>query len=181
MSVDVFADNPDYAQEALTSIETTGRRALDELDRLLRVLSPMGGSPARTVRADSVRPTSWLSGSGPPAVKWRCGDGISLTPGGARALYRIVQEALTNAVRHTSALDGFRSRCHRSPRSVCRTSSTKGHGFRDPVPGRGLVNMRERARLEGGALEAGPIEEGSGYAQSCPRSRRCRRDPRAAR
>ena len=53
----VFTDNPSYAQEALTSIETTGRRALDELDRLLRVLQPDGRKPrAGTVRADGVRP-----------------------------------------------------------------------------------------------------------------------------
>ena len=36
----------------------------------------------------------------------------------------------------------------------------EGHGFRNPIPGRGLVNMRERARLEGGELDAGRIDGG---------------------
>ena len=36
----------------------------------------------------------------------------------------------------------------------------EGQGFAPPVPGRGMVNMRERARLEGGDLEAGPVAGG---------------------
>ena len=155
----VFADNPDYAQEALTSIETTGRRALDELDRLLRVLSPMAEAPRGTVRADGVRPASWLSGSGPPAAGGDAVDGISLTPGGARALYRIVQEALTNAVRHTSA-GRIQVEVSQVGDQVLLEVVNEGHGFRDPVPGRGLVNMRERAHAGGWRARGRPDRGG---------------------
>ena len=157
----VFADNPGYAQEALTSIETTGRRALEELDRLLRVLQPDGRKP----RAAPFEPTASdlrelaerIRATG-RQVEMRV-DGISLTPGGARALYRIVQEALTNAVRHTSA-GRIQVELSQIGDQVHLEVTNEGHGFRDPIPGRGLVNMRERARLEGGELEAGPVDGG---------------------
>ena len=107
-------------------------------------------------------------------------DGISLTPGGARALYRIVQEALTNAVRHTSA-GRIQVEVSQVADQVLLEVVNEGNGFRDPVPGRGLVNMHERARLEGGALEAGPVEGGFRVRAVLPAVRRCRRDPRTAR
>jgi signal transduction histidine kinase len=157
----VFADNPGYAQEALTSIETTGRRALEELDRLLRVLQPDGRKP----RAAQFQPTASdlqelaerIRATG-RQVEMRV-DGISLTPGGARALYRIVQEALTNAVRHTSA-GRIQVELTQIADQVHLEVTNEGHGLPHPIPGRGLVNMRERARLEGGELEAGPVDGG---------------------
>jgi signal transduction histidine kinase len=157
----VFADNPGYAQEALTSIETTGRRALEELDRLLRVLQPDGRKPLAAPFEPTVSDLRELAerirATGRP-VEMRV-DGISLTPGGARALYRIVQEALTNAVRHTSA-GRIQVEVSQVADQVLLEVVNEGNGFRDPVAGRGLVNMRERARLEGGTLEAGPVEGG---------------------
>ena len=60
-------------------------------------------------------------------------------------------------------------------------SSTSATALRDPVPGHGLVNMRERARLEGGELEAGPGRRRVPGARGPARGRRrWRRDPRAA-
>jgi signal transduction histidine kinase len=74
-------------------------------------------------------------------------------------VYRIVQEALTNAVKHTTA-GGIRVQVERIGPDVRLDVVNDCDPPPDPVPGHGLVNMRERARLEGGALETGPIDGG---------------------
>jgi signal transduction histidine kinase len=156
----VFAENPTFAREALVSIETAGRAALDELNRLLRVLHPDTGAAA-----DTFTPTSHdleglvdrVRGTGRP-VELRT-DGIELPPGTARAVYRIVQEALTNAVRHTAS-GGIRVEVTRSGGDVLLEVVNECDHPADPVPGHGLVNMRERARSEGGSFEAGPFDGG---------------------
>jgi signal transduction histidine kinase len=157
----VFGDNPGFAREALGSIETVGRTALDELDRLLRVLQPherkaRAGPFAPTV-ADLAELADRIRATGRPVEL--TADGVHLSAGAARALYRIVQEALTNAVRHTAA-GRIRVEVAQVADRVHLDVTNEAPGLPDPVPGRGLVNMRERARLEGGDLEAGPVEGG---------------------
>jgi len=82
-----------------------------------------------------------------------------LPDGTARAVYRIVQEALTNAVRHTSAGD-IEVAVRRQGPDVLVEVTNECAALPAAVPGHGLVNMRERARLEGGVLEAGPVDGG---------------------
>jgi signal transduction histidine kinase len=156
----VFADNPTFAQQALGSIESVGRAALDELNRLLKVLQPdERGTPepfAPTVAdlehlVDRVRSTG-------RQVDLRVGD-VDLPSGTARAVYRIVQEALTNAVKHTSG-GHIRVHVERTGREVRLEVVNDCERPPDPVPGHGLVNMRERARLQGGEFEAGPVDGG---------------------
>ncbi len=157
----VFADNPAYSREALTHIESAGRGALDELNRLLRVLQSDGREAleepfAPTVAdleqlADRVRATG-------RQVSLRT-DAADLPASGARAVYRIVQEALTNAVRHGSP-GPIRVEVVRSGPQVRLEVLNACDRVEDTVPGRGLVNMAERARLEGGELEAGPVDGG---------------------
>jgi signal transduction histidine kinase len=157
----VFAANPAYAQEALASIETVGRGALGELDRLLRVLQPdepgRGAEPFAPTTADLAQLVDRVRATG-RVVHLRM-NGVELSGSCARTLYRIVQEALTNAVRHTTAGDIRVEVAHDGDRLVIDVLN-EGERFDEPAPGRGLVNMRERARLEGGRLEAGPVEGG---------------------
>ncbi|WP_217637007.1 sensor histidine kinase [Geodermatophilus telluris] len=162
----VFADNPAFAHEALASIETVGRTALDELDRLLRVLQP----DERKARAEAFAPTvadleelaERIRATGRPVELHT--DGVQLSATGARALYRIVQEALTNAVRHSRAGRIRVELAQVADRVLLDVTNEGGAPGEDApvdvVPGRGLVNMRERARLEGGELEAGPVDGG---------------------
>ncbi len=86
-------------------------------------------------------------------------DDVELPAGTARAVYRIVQEALTNAVRHTPS-GQIRVEVRQTGPQVALEVVNDCEGLADPVPGHGLVNMRERARLEGGELEAGPVDGG---------------------
>ena len=156
----VFADNPTYAQEALTSIETAGRASLDELNRLLRVLQPDGGGTAEPFAptvADLEEMAERIRATGRP-VELRT-NGVELPAGAARAVYRIVQEALTNAVRHTPG-GRIRVELLRNDSQVLLEVLNECDPVADPVPGHGLVNMRERARLEGGELEAAPVDGG---------------------
>ncbi|MEV0680430.1 histidine kinase [Actinosynnema sp. NPDC050436] len=149
----VFADDPGFAREALGHIETVGRDALGELDRLLRVLHsddddtpPDLGELAARVRAAGrdLRLTT---------------AEVDLAPGAARAVHRIIQEAVTNALRHTESGRIDVDLAQVGDSVVLEVANEGGH-LPVPTPGRGLVNMRERARLEGGAFEAGPVDGG---------------------
>ena len=156
----VFADNPDYAHQALASIETSGRAALDELNRLLLVLQPDGRAapdPFTPTATDLEHLVERVRGTGRP-VHLRA-DAGELPDGTARAVYRIVQEALTNAVRHTPA-GAIEVEVRRLGGEVLVEVANAGDRPPEPVPGHGLVNMRERARLEGGVLQAGPVDGG---------------------
>jgi signal transduction histidine kinase len=156
----VFGQNPDYAREALATIESVGRGALGELDRLLKVLQPDGRTTTQEPFAPTVGDLEQLVDQVRATgreVELRMD--AELSPDCVRTLYRIIQEALTNAVRHTSA-GRIRVEVTRLGDEVQADVVNEGDGFDRPVPGRGLVNMRERARLEGGELQAGPVEGG---------------------
>ena len=96
----------------------------------------------------------------------RAGD-VDLPASTARAVYRIVQEALTNAVRHTPT-GGIRVQVERIGPDVRLEVVNDCDRQLDPVPGHRLVNMRERARLEGGELVAGPIDGGFRVCATLP-------------
>jgi signal transduction histidine kinase len=156
----VFADNPTYAREALQSIETAGRAALDELNRLLRVLQPESGAtpePFAPTLADLEAMAERIRATGRSVELLT--NGVELPAGTARTIYRIIQEALTNAVRHTPS-GRIRVEVLRSGSQVLLEVLNECDTLADPVPGHGLVNMRERARLEGGELEATPVRGG---------------------
>ena len=156
----VFADNPTFARDALSSIETVGRAALDELNRLLNLLQPderESAEPFAPKIADVVDLVERIRSTGRD-VDLRADD-VDLPASTARAVYRIVQEALTNAVKHTPT-GGIRVQIQRTGPDVQLEVVNDCDRPLDPVPGHGLINMRERARLEGGELEAGPIDGG---------------------
>src|SRR3954447_23076316 len=157
----VFTENPTFAHEALASIETVGRGALVELDRLLKVLQPEEGNrhavPFAPTLGDLEELAERIRATGRQVDLSM--DGAELPDGTAQALYRIVQEALPNAVRHSTA-GRIRVEVSRDGDRVVADVLNEAACASEPMPGRGLVNMRERARLEGGWLEAGPVEGG---------------------
>jgi signal transduction histidine kinase len=166
---DVFDERPDRARAALRSIEAAGREALGELRRLLAAVQPGPEDEAQ-------RPQPGLARLGELAAPLRAagldvavrrdgGDaGTEPLPAGVDlSAYRIIQEALTNTLRHAGA--------SRAEVTVRREDGIleldvrdDGAGARAPEPesggGRGIAGMRERAAMLGGTLEAGPLPEG---------------------
>ena len=157
----VFAERPDFARAALEHVETLGRVALGELDAVLRVLRPSNGeAPSEPVSA-SLAGLESLCGRIRAAgreVELKVDD-VDLAPSAERATYRIVQEAITNAARHTDS-GRIAVSITRSNGSVVVTVHNAGPRPAPPVAGRGLVNMSERALLEGGHRRYGPVADG---------------------
>jgi signal transduction histidine kinase len=158
----VFDERPQFAREALEHVEGVGRVALGELDAVLRVLRPdddrpvaVEPAPADLAGLDAL--CERIRDTGRDVVLRL--DAVDLAPSTQRATYRIVQEALTNAARHTPS-GRISVSVAAVPGSAVVTVHNAGPRPSPPVPGRGLVGMRERAQLEGGHLEYGPVPDG---------------------
>jgi signal transduction histidine kinase len=155
----VADDHPQEMRAALQVIASTSRGALTELRHALGALrteSTLLPAP-RIADLDELVAAARSTGlivsfevSGPSETQ----DGV------ASAVFRIVQEALTNVIKHAGA-----SRCRVSvdvgPDTV-RVEITDDGSGRQPGPsrGQGLIGMRERAALFGGDLSAGPAPTG---------------------
>jgi signal transduction histidine kinase len=162
---DVFDTRPDQARAALRSIEQAGRDALRELRTLL------GGGPGESdptqpqpglARLDELAEPLRLGGL--DVVVKREGEGPEPPAGVDLSAYRIVQEALTNTLRHARATRAeVTVRYGKRALDVEVRDDGRGSPGADANgAGRGLVGMRERAVLLGGTLEAGPLPAG-GY------------------
>ncbi|TWD22607.1 signal transduction histidine kinase [Streptomyces sp. T12] len=155
--------SPERAAQALDAIGTTSRQALGELRRLLDVLRDDDtGPPAeRTPQpglSDLDQLIDGVRAAGLP-VRTRVEGRATLPPGRQLTVFRVVQEALTNTLKHagpdtTSEI----SIAHgdRGAVTVTITDTGKGTPPRNPSDGRGIPGMRERTALYGGTLEAGP-------------------------
>ncbi|WP_313896655.1 histidine kinase [Streptomyces sp. GC420] len=193
----VFRTSPDTAHQALLTISETSQEALRELRRMLTLLRSSADETAdTTVGADAEEGTDTGPGStsadgsavlyapmpgldrlpevadrvraaGVPVDLRFSGDVRPLEPGTELCAYRVVQEALTNVIKHAhparaTVLVDFR------PREIVVSVTDDGRQTRrvsanvPPGPGHGLIGMRERAKLYGGTVEAGPRAEG-GY------------------
>ena len=162
---DVFDERPDQARQALRSIEQAGRDAMAELRRLLSAVRPglqeEGTEPQPGLHRIDELAESLRAGGLRVAVR-REGETADLPAGLDLSAYRIVQEALTNTLRHARAtradvtLSYAPDALELDIRDDGRAPAGNGTG------GHGLVGMRERAALLGGTLEAGPYP-GGGY------------------
>ncbi|WP_156760421.1 sensor histidine kinase [Microbacterium karelineae] len=154
----------DRAPDAMRRVADTGRESLAEMRRLLGVLrSP--DTPAEFAPqpgADSLSALiAQFRDAGMP-VTWRS-EGEPLASGGvALTTYRIVQESLTNVLRHAPGSPAVAVSVRNRDGRV--TITVDSDLTRDPLPsdgdGRGLVGMRERAALHGGEVVAGPRPDG---------------------
>ncbi|MBW3603689.1 MAG: hypothetical protein KY460_02065 [Actinobacteria bacterium] len=153
------ATSPDDARRALETIEQIGRSALDELDDLLGML---GEGPAQRSPLPGVDDIPGLIGRVADAgldVELRSdvnrGD---LSGAQGVTVYRIVQEALTNTLKHAEATAAL-VELQRNSTEVVVTVTDDGHGARGPS-GRGLAGMSSRVAVHGGSLEHGDRPEG---------------------
>lgn len=167
----VFDSRPDEARAALRSIESAARQAQGELSRLLGGVRPgaMADSAHPQPGLDSLdRLASPLRAAGLQIDVRREGSVRALPAGVELSAYRIVQEALTNTLRHARA-----SRAQVSLRyagemlelDVVDDGRGGGSTHREGG-GYGIVGMRERATMLGGTLQAGPLEEGGYHVQA---------------
>lgn len=156
----VLDRKPAAAGAALGVIETTGRDALVELRRLLGILrsDPGSLSPAPGL-GDLDRLVAHAAAAGVDVAVTIAGDPRPLPRGVDLSAYRIVQEALTNVVKH-AATPTCRLTLGYGPDAVTVEVVDDGRGGPAPRPGHGLVGIRERAELCGGECHAGPLPGG---------------------
>jgi signal transduction histidine kinase len=182
----VAASDPRAATEAMAAVENAGRQALTEMRHLLSVLRPAGGAEDLVPQpgiADLPRLVREVTSAGPDVSLHRSGS-LSHVPARLElTVYRIVQEALTNVLKHAGAgahaaveVHGDDERVEVLIRDDGGTGGTRrdepqrGHGRRDggaaadarrvALRAHGIAGMRERAELLGGTLSAGPLANG---------------------
>jgi signal transduction histidine kinase len=160
----VAPSDPDRAIRSMAAVEQAGREALEELRQVLGVLrgdeesgtlAPMHGLADIS---DLVEETQ------------RAGVHVSLSTDGTPdalptrldlASYRIIQEALTNVVKHGGPNPEAEVRISADGTTLTIEVTDRGSGMTTlPGSGQGLVGMRERATLLGGSFEAGPRPDG---------------------
>ena len=157
--------DPQRAVEAAQLIERTGRSALLEMRRLLGVLGT-GDEPAAMAPQPKIEEIDALvdraRGAGLPVTLRVEGERRPLPAGAEAAVYRVVQEALTNALKHAGAAPtGVVLRWEPDALEVVVADSGRGGAGADlPSGGHGIVGMRERVRVYGGELTAAPRPDG---------------------
>jgi signal transduction histidine kinase len=158
---EVFDSDPSRAREALAAIESTGREALAELRRLLGVAAGSGAALAPQPGLSHVETlVEQVRASGLDAELEVADDGPHVPAGVELAAYRVIQEALTNTLRHAFAHRVWVF-VRRHERALEVEILDDGVGVSTTrADGRGLVGMRERVALFGGELEAGPRRDG---------------------
>ena len=153
--------NPGQAEKAARQVSDTGRQALGEMHRLLGVLRRGSQEPPRApqpgieqldelvaqVRAAGLRVSLTVTGTPFP-----------LSPTAELAVYRLVQEALTNVLKHADSPEQAWVRLRYRDPAIEVEVGDNGHGspITSTVDGHGLSGMAERAAMFDGHVEAGP-------------------------
>ncbi|MBK1784650.1 sensor histidine kinase [Prauserella sp. ASG 168] len=169
---------PELAEHAIRTISETGRDALGELRRLLDVLRgedddeprvPQPTTADLTELAESMR----TAGLGVDIELDELGE---LPAGVSLGIYRIVQESLTNALKHAGQGARTKVRVRRNPDVVTVDVNDDGAGKAHQLTtasaqrplsgGNGLIGMRERAHVYGGTLHAGPSPGGGWHVSA---------------
>jgi signal transduction histidine kinase len=172
--------DPARADGALLHIEATGREAMVELRRLLTVLEE---DPQAGVGPDADDPTSTqqqqhgladlpqlvenVRRGGVPVNLIEEGEAVALEPSVDLSAYRIVQEALTNTMKHAGPGTRASVSLTWTPEGLVVDIRDDGGPGADPTlsTGHGLVGLQERAKAVGGSLEAGSAD-GTGFRVS---------------
>ncbi|MFI6319807.1 sensor histidine kinase [Nonomuraea sp. NPDC050556] len=161
--------DPEAARRAVQAISKTGREALKEMRRLVGVLRQDDPSATDYLPQPGLRQlTELVRGSGLPVELKITGTPVDLPEGEQLTIYRIVQEALTNALKHggprvraTVELD------YTDQELLVRiTDDGRGAAALPGLGGHGLIGMRERVGMYGGAVQAGPNPGGGFQVQA---------------
>jgi signal transduction histidine kinase len=163
---DVLRTAPDAANDTLARVERSGEQSLAELRRILALLR----EPQQTAESHpqpSLAELDELVASyrtaGLPARLEVIGEPMPLPSGVELSIYRIVQEALTNALKHSDPTNVTVTLAFRDSRLELEVVDDGTTATPDAATaGQGLIGMRERLALLGGELEIGP-REGGGF------------------
>ncbi|MFM9456765.1 sensor histidine kinase [Streptomyces europaeiscabiei] len=165
----VFDSDRDTARAALDTIDATGKEGLEELRRMLMVLrasddgAPTAPMPGLARLGETVER---IRAGGTPVTLRIEGTPRPLAPGVELAAYRVVQEALTNVLKHAPGASAQVELSYR-PHEVTVSVTDDGQGVIPDkvrtVGGHGLIGMQERAKLYGGTISIGPRSDG-GFA-----------------
>jgi signal transduction histidine kinase len=154
----VMASDPERAVDSLRLVERAGRDALAEMRRLLGVLDA-GTDPralAPQARLADLEDLIMRTRAAGLATDLRIeGDALAVSPALELCAYRIVQEALTNAIKHAGPATASVRLCWAGQMLELEiTDDGRGPAAETPSGGHGIVGMRERASLHGGSFDA---------------------------
>jgi len=164
----ITGDDPGRAGDIMGRVSDTGRQALDEMRRLLGVLRDHDRHPAVEDPATVPQPTladlddllARVRSAGVEARLSVTGTSFPLAAGVQLVMYRLVQEALTNTLKHANATAADVRLCYDADHGL--TIDVTDDGRQSPSSGgshdgHGITGMRERAALLRGTVDAGPL------------------------
>jgi signal transduction histidine kinase len=165
----LLRDDPERAGEMLRKMQQAGRDSVADLHRMLQVLRSSEDDGAARGVADVPDLVAAVRAAGTNVdLALAMDPARPLAPGLDRTVYRIVQEALTNVVRHAPGAQTA-VRIAQTPTEVDVTVDNEPAGDATPRAsagtGNGLVGMRERAALFGGRVDARPVADGGFHVQ----------------
>jgi signal transduction histidine kinase len=156
----ILDHDTDRAREALEAIEETGQTALAEIRRSLGILrddharaelAPQRSLDDLGALVDEMREAGLMVDLRVVGKPRELRDGID------RSAYRIVQEALTNTIKHAGLVPAHVTVTYEPDGLVLEVTDEGGATADDAGAGQGLAGMRERVRLHGGELDAHPV------------------------
>ena len=177
----VLTERPEAAAQSLQAIRTASKNGLRELRAILNVLRQADDAEPTAPAPGLAQVDALIAGAnqaGLPTTLTVTGETAALPAGIDLAAYRIIQESLTNAIRHAGPATATVSLTYRADALLIEVADTgrgvapatardvsNGHGSGhsvswQPSSGHGLVGMRERAAAAGGMLQAGPAPGG---------------------
>lgn len=164
----VMDSEPERAEASLRSVERAGREALAEMRRLLGVLDAEQDPRALTPQpglADLDLLLSRTRASGLATDLLVDGEPLAVSPALDLCAYRIVQEALTNAIKHAGPANAqVRLRWQEDALELEISDDGRGPGAADSGrDGHGIAGMNERAALHGGSIYTGASARGGGF------------------
>jgi signal transduction histidine kinase len=160
--------NPVQATQALLEVEAAGRSAMAELRQVMGLLTKSAEEQHELAPQPGLGQVgslvSRIRATGVPIVYRVFGEPRSLPPGLDLTVYRVVQEALTNTVKHASGASVDVLVDYKPARLSLDIADSGGVPGQTAVNGngRGLIGLRERVAVHGGTVQAGPQQRG-GY------------------
>ncbi|MGW2648140.1 sensor histidine kinase [Streptomyces sp. NPDC001393] len=154
--------DPEFVREALAAIEETTRRTVGELDAVLGVLrdgDAPGTAPAPTLESDLEGLLRRTRAAGQPVTATVGTDPAALPPLVSREAYRIVQEGLSNALKHAGSPVAVRITADAGHLEITVENPLGAVPAPRPGGGHGLRGIADRVRLLGGTVRAGPSKD----------------------